>query len=83
MYEAIFLNVFLKRFKKLPKDVKERIAKVTEELIENPYIGLKLRGEFADFWKIRVGKYRLIYRINEEEGKIIFFDIDLRKRAYD
>jgi len=82
MYEAVFLNVFLQRFKKLPEDIKERIAKVTEELMENPYLGLKLRGELADFWKIRIGKYRLIYRINEEERKIIFCDVDLRKRVY-
>ncbi|MEM2936030.1 MAG: hypothetical protein QW231_02510 [Candidatus Bathyarchaeia archaeon] len=62
MYEAVLLNIFLKRFEKLPKDIKERIAKVTDELMENPYLGLKLRSQLAGFWKI------------------IFFDIDLRKK---
>jgi len=45
IYEAIFLNTFLtflKQFKKLPKDSRERIKRRVQELTQNPHLGLRL-----------------------------------------
>jgi len=42
-YEAVFLNTFLKQFRKLPRDAREQVKKRTQELVENPYLGLRLR----------------------------------------
>ena len=53
------------------------------ELSENPYLGLKLVGDLAGFWKDRIGKYRLIYKIEENKKTIILYDIDLRKKIYE
>jgi len=39
-YEAVFLNTFLKRFKKLPGNVKQRIRQRIQELATNPYLGV-------------------------------------------
>jgi len=44
-YRAIFLNVFLKQFKRLPEIDKARIRQRVKELLENPYLGLRLKGE--------------------------------------
>lgn len=40
-------------------------------------------GELSDYWKDRVGKYRVIYQINEAKKTIIMYDVDLRKHVYD
>jgi len=53
-----------------------------EELSENPYLGLRLVGELEGFWKDRVGKYRLIYKVDDAKKAIVLYDVDLRKRAY-
>jgi mRNA interferase RelE/StbE len=82
-YEVVFLNTFLKQFKKLPGNVKERIKQRVNELAANPYIGLRLRGGLEGYWKDRVGNYRIIYKIDTGAGRIIFYDVDLRKRVYD
>ncbi len=82
-YETVFLNTFLKRFKKLPENVKERLRKRVLELAIDPHIGLRLVGDLAEFWKDRVGDYRILYKIEESSHKIIFYDVDLRKRIYD
>jgi mRNA-degrading endonuclease RelE of RelBE toxin-antitoxin system len=39
-YEVVFLNTFLKQFKKLPGNVKERVKQRIQELATNPYLGL-------------------------------------------
>ncbi len=69
-YTVIFLREFLKQFRRLTKDLKLRVTRPVTELSENPYLGLRLVGELAGYWKDRVGKYRIIYKI-DETGKTI------------
>ncbi len=82
-YTVVFLRVFLKQFRRLPGDVKRRVTARVEELAENPYLGLRLVGELEEFWKDRVGQYRIIYKIEEKSKTIIFHDVDLRKIVYE
>ncbi len=44
---------------------------------------MRLRGQFEGFWKDRIGDYRIIYKIEQAERRIIFYDVDLRKSVYD
>lgn len=82
-YTVIFLPAFTKQFRRLPIDVKIRVRRRVIELSENPYLGLGLVGELAGYWKDRVGKYRIIYRILENKKTIVLYDVDLRKRVYE
>lgn len=82
-YKPIFTRGFTKEFDKLPKNIKEQILKALEKAIENPYSGTKLRGKLEGLWRWRIGKYRLIYLIDEKEKAIVFLDVGLRKSIYD
>jgi mRNA interferase RelE/StbE len=53
-----------------------------EKIVVNPYFGKKLSGELAGLWRYRVGKYRVIYLIDEKESAIVFLDVGLRKSIY-
>ena len=66
-YTVIFLRTFLKQFRRLPGDVRNRITVRVEDLAENPYLGLRLVGQLDGFWKDRIGQYRIIYKIDEGE----------------
>jgi mRNA interferase RelE/StbE len=57
--------------------------KSLEKAVESPYVGTRLRGKLEGLWRLRVGKYRLIYLINEKEKAIVFLDVGLRKSIYD
>jgi len=81
-YEAVFLNTFLKQFRKLSRDTRERVRKRAQELVENPYLGLRLRGELEGFWKDRIGDYRVIYKVEESTRRVVFYDVNLRKKVY-
>jgi mRNA interferase RelE/StbE len=76
------LKIFLKQEKKLDADTKERVTKAVEEILKDPYSGLNLKGDLREYWKKRVGKYRIIYKIDEAERRVIFFDVNLRKKVY-
>lgn len=82
-YEAVFLNTFLKQFKKLPPDLRERVKHRVQQLAENPFLGLRLRGQLEGFWKDRIGDYRIIFKIEESSKRVIFYDVDLRKKIYE
>jgi mRNA interferase RelE/StbE len=81
-YTAIFLRVFVRRFHRLQPRLRLQVRRRVQELAENPYLGLRLVGELEGFWKDRVGKYRIVYKIDEAKKEIVFYDIDLRRRVY-
>ena len=63
--------------------MKLRVRQRVIELSENTYLGIRLIGALSGYWKDRVGKYRIVYKIDEAKKRIIFYDVDLRKRIYD
>jgi mRNA-degrading endonuclease RelE of RelBE toxin-antitoxin system len=81
-YRVIFLRIFVRRFHHLPPRPRLQVRRRVQELAKNPYVGLRLIGELEGFWKDRVGKYRIIYKIDEPNKTLVFYDVDLRKRVY-
>jgi len=84
MYEIIFSKPATKFTKNLPHSYRNKIKKILEILQENPfgYPYKKIKGE-ADIYRIRVGKYRILYEINQDNNRIIILKIDKRSHVYD
>ncbi|MEM3621617.1 MAG: type II toxin-antitoxin system RelE/ParE family toxin [Candidatus Methanomethyliaceae archaeon] len=82
-YEAAVTKNFIKELSKLPKDIRNRILKAIDEILANPLAGIKLRGELEGYWRWRVGKYRIVYKINETQGVVVFLDVGHRKLIYE
>ena len=81
-YKARFSRIFLKKEKRLPSEVKSRVVEALKETLVNPHVGVPLIGPLKGLWRVRVGKYRVIYEINKKENVVVFHDVDLRKRVY-
>jgi mRNA interferase RelE/StbE len=66
----------------IPKNIKERICKAIEKrlLIEPGKYGEPLKRGLQGYRKLRVGDYRVIYKIDKE--KIIILKIGHRKEVY-
>ena len=79
-YKAALTKNFLRELKNLPENVKERILKAIDEILVSPFLGIKLRGELEGLWRWRVGKYRIVYKINRESRLVIFLDVGIRKK---
>jgi len=68
------------------KSLYEKISDfVYPQLRLNPFFGpniKKLQGEFKDFYRYRIGDYRLFYMINQKEIIVFVVDLISRKDAY-
>ena len=66
----------------LPKTARRQIRRAIEErLMTAPHeYGQPLRKTLKGYWKLRVGEYRVVFRI--EENEVIVFAIKYRKDVY-
>ena len=79
-------NKAQKQFKKLDSVTKRRLEKFFDEIetLENPRSrGKALVGNLAGLWRYRVGDYRLICHINDDELVILCLEIAHRNKVYD
>ena len=80
-YEIIFTDTSRKQFKKLEKDIQERIIKALERIRIRPEAHIKkLVGDPG--YRLRVGEYRIILDIEKEKLIILVIKIGHRKNIY-
>jgi len=67
---------------RLPKSLRSRIAVRLQLLGENPRPAgsIKLKGE--DAYRVRVGDYRILYTIHDEQLLVLVVDIGHRGDVY-
>ena len=63
-YQVLHTPTFRKSFDKLDALVQRRVLQALGKLEENPYLGLKLKGQRVGRWRLRVGNYRIRYDID-------------------
>ena len=52
-------------------------------LAEHPdIVGVRLRAPFEGLWRARRGEYRVRYRIDEEQRRVMVMSVDHRRDAY-
>lgn len=83
MYEVILQKSAERFLKKLDKETQRRIINKLKELGRNPISGSPLVGNLAGLWKLRMGDYRAIYQIKNEELIVLVLGIGHRKNIYD
>jgi len=74
---------FLRELKKLPAHVRARVVLAIEELVTNPFAGIRLRGELDGLLRWRTGDYRIVYKIDEEKRLVVLLDVGPRNAIYD
>lgn len=77
----------LKTLKKMDKQTARRIVEYLSERVataEDPRVfGKALKGELGEFWRYRVGDYRILCVIEDDQVKILAATIGHRKHIYD
>jgi mRNA interferase RelE/StbE len=82
-YSVIFKPSADKQLRALPTGIQRRIVAATDALRENPRPRgcRKLHGT-DDLWRIRVGDYRAVYTIGDEELIVLVVRVAHRREAY-
>ncbi|ONK24680.1 addiction module toxin RelE [Bacillus sp. VT-16-64] len=85
-YQIVYTKKAIKSLSKIdPAQQRMIIAWIEKNLIntENPKsLGKNLKGNLKEYWRYRVGNYRILADINNDEVKIIIFNIGHRKDIY-
>ena len=71
-----------KNLSKLPKNIQSKIISSFDKIKQNPISGIKLHGELKNYYKFRVGDYRIVYRFNPKESLIQIVKIEHRQGVY-
>lgn len=83
MYRIILLKPAQRFLKKLGKEEKKRIITKIKELREDPHKGVPLVANLSGLWRMRIGDYRVVYQVKNEELIILVLKIGHRKNVYE
>jgi mRNA interferase RelE/StbE len=82
-YEVVVAPAADRQLRKLPTNVQRRIVSAAEQLSVNPRPpGVKKLEGGDELYRIRVGDYRIIYQIAEQQVLVLILRIAHRKDAY-
>ena len=82
MYRVEIQRKAAKELRRIDRQEQKRIIEVIDGLAENPHpIGSKKLTDTED-WRIRVGSYRIVYRIQEQRLLVLVVRIAHRSEVY-
>jgi len=84
VYKIIMSPSSLKKLRDLEKPLRKRIGQRIEQLATTPRHrqSRKLKGE-DNIYRNRVGDYRIIYKIQDDELTVLVLDVGHRREIYD
>jgi mRNA interferase RelE/StbE len=82
MYQIVLSRNAEKDLNKVDDKFKPHIFAALFDLRKNPQSGKKLKGKFQDYYSLRVGIYRIIYKIYKKELNILVIRIGHRQGVY-
>ena len=82
-YSVVFARSARKELQNLDPQVARRVLKQIEALVTNPRPSgvVKLEGA-TDLWRIRVGEWRVVYRVSDRELLVDVIAVRHRSAAY-
>lgn len=82
MYQLVFSRAAQKDINKIDKRYKPRIFAALFDLRKDPHLGKRLMGKFKECFSLRVGVYRIIYKIYKKQLDILIIRIGHRQEIY-
>jgi len=82
-YNILLSHKFDKDFSRLERALQDRVVDGLRELKENPHAGKQLRGKIKELWSWRIGKYRILYQIQEDKLLVFVISVRHRKHVYE
>ncbi len=85
MFNIALKQSAAKSLKRLPLNYKSKIIECLHHLSEDPFpegYDLKKLSGFKDFFRIRLGKYRIVYSVDLDNMVITIWFIGHRSKAY-
>jgi mRNA interferase RelE/StbE len=81
-YTVLLSRQAEKFYKKLNKNLKDRVKEALIALQNQPHLRKALHGDLKGNYSIRIGKIRIIYTVSEKDKTIYTIAIGPRKKIY-
>ncbi len=82
IYQLKFTPRVRETYAHLHSSVKQQVKEGFRFLSQNPHGGEPLRRELAEKWKLRVGRFRIIYRLESSRRAIVVVAVGHRRDVY-
>lgn len=83
VYQIRFRRSALRELGEFQQPIRRRIARTIQALARNPRPpGVTLLSGPARIWRVRVGDYRILYRIDDDVVQVLVVRICHRKDVY-
>ena len=79
-YTLMITRRFERSFRKLGREIRERILARIRELADNPYVGRRMVTK--PVWYVRIGDYRVFYHVDDDRKVVTLIDVVHRRAAY-
>ena len=66
----------------MAKADRTRIVAAIDRLAETPHLGAALKGDLRGLKRLRVGDYRVVYEVRDEELVVLVVRVAHRRDAY-
>ena len=82
-YHILYSETSRKQIRRLHPHIKAAIKSSIERLQENPFTGKWLEKEIAGYLSIRMKRFRIIYKINEDDRHVEIHHVGHRRDIYE
>lgn len=82
IYTITIKESALKTLSKIDNPYRLRLCDAIEKLKTNPAAGSVLKGEFTGLRRIRIGDYRVVYEVQNEQLVILVIRVAHRREVY-
>lgn len=83
MYSITISPQAKKELKSISKLYRKAIARAIDDLSEDPFLGKPLTREPTGKLSYRVGVYRVVYKVSEEDKKVYIISAGHRRDVYE
>ncbi len=78
----LIANSVIKQSKKLPRPIRDRLVTSFSAIHKDPIKGVKLHGELKNYYKYRIGDYRIVYSFDSKASIVVVVKIEHRQGVY-
>ena len=82
-YHILYSETSRKQIRGLHPQIKSAIKSSIERLQENPFTGKRLEKEISGYLSIRMKRFRIIYKINDDDHNVEVHHVGHRKDIYE
>ena len=82
-FKITFTPESAKTIRKFHPDIKKLIRQAIDGLPHNPFKGDELQGELSGFRSLKPRRYRIIYKVDEENSWIEIYHVGHRRDIYE